>query len=262
MSRKKTKKNGIKRFLVFLTVLSMLFGIIQTVSAGFYESDRKGSFTLTLREDEKGTEQKVFSGIGMRIYKVGSVKDNGGTIGFEIDPALESTGVDFSKLTTAEASVEAANKLEKLVKSSRLNLVQKGTTNEQGVVVFGKDSEGNALLDSGMYLIVQSESTGNTKVSPMLLSLPYITSDDWLYDVEAYPKAETHEVTTTPAPTATPKTTTPVRSTINTPTTSGTAKSVKTGDDTPIAAWIGVLAAAAVIIGAVVVLRKKKKEKR
>ena len=55
MSRKKTKKNGIKRFLVFLTVLSMLFGIIQTVSAGFYESDRKGSFTLTLREDEKGT---------------------------------------------------------------------------------------------------------------------------------------------------------------------------------------------------------------
>ena len=160
------------------------------------------------------------------------------------------------------ASVEAANKLEKLVKSSRLNLVQKGTTNEQGVVVFGKDSEGNALLDSGMYLIVQSESTGNTKVSPMLLSLPYITSDDWLYDVEAYPKAETHEVTTTPAPTATPKTTTPVRSTINTPTTSGTAKSVKTGDDTPIAAWIGVLAAAAVIIGAVVVLRKKKKEKR
>ena len=256
------RRKGIKRFLVFLMVLSMMFGLVQTVFADGYEPDRKGSFTLTLRKGAEGSDQEALPGVGIQLYKGGSVKDNGGTIGFEIDPALESTGVDFSKLTTAEASVEAANKLEKLVKSSRLNLVQKGTTNEQGVVVFGKDSEGNALLDSGMYLIVQSESTGNTKVSPMLLSLPYITSDDWLYDVEAYPKAETHEVTTTPAPTATPKTTTPVRSTINTPTTSGTAKSVKTGDDTPIAAWIGVLAAAAVIIGAVVVLRKKKKEKR
>ena len=133
----------------------MLFGIIQTVSAGFYESDRKGSFTLTLREDEKGTEQKVFPGIGMRIYKVGSVKNNSGAISFVIDSALQSTGVNFDNLTTADASVKAANVLADAVKDSEIAF-QEAVSNANGVATFGN-------LDLGMYLIVKS--VGNILIS-------------------------------------------------------------------------------------------------
>lgn len=259
MSRKKTKKNGIKRFLVFLTVLSMLFGIIQTVSAGFYESDRKGSFTLTLREDEKGTEQKVFPGIGMRIYKVGSVKNNSGAISFVIDSALQSTGVNFDNLTTADASVKAANVLADAVKDSEIAF-QEAVSNANGVATFGN-------LDLGMYLIVKSVGNSKIKISPILLSLPYMEdADTWLYDVDAYPKIETSKNNDDPSPEGNPKMqksvtssyTTPARSTVYTTTTSSTASSVKTGDDTPIAVWIGALAVAAVAIG-VVILRKKNK---
>ena len=260
MSRKKTKKNGIKRFLVFLTVLSMLFGIIQTVSAGFYESDRKGSFTLTLREDEKGTEQKVFPGIGMRIYKVGSVKNNSGAISFVIDSALQSTGVNFDNLTTADASVKAANVLADAVKDSEIAF-QEAVSNANGVATFGN-------LDLGMYLIVKSVGNSKIKISPILLSLPYMEdADTWLYDVDAYPKIETSKNNDDPSPEGNPKMqksvtssyTTPARSTVHTTTTSSTASAVKTGDDTPIAVWIGALAVAAVAIGAMI-LRKKKKE--
>ena len=259
MSRKKTKKNGIKRFLVFLTVLSMLFGIIHTVSAGFYESDRKGSFTLTLREDEKGTEQKVFPGIGMRIYKVGSVKNNSGAISFVIDAALQSTGVNFDNLTTADASVKAANVLADAVKDSEIAF-QEAVSNADGVATFGN-------LDLGMYLIVKSVGNSKIKISPILLSLPYMEdADTWLYDVDAYPKIETSKNNDDPSPEGNPKMqksvtssyTTPARSTVHTTTTSSTASSVKTGDDTPIAVWIGALAVAAVAIG-VVILRKKNK---
>lgn len=260
MSRKKTKKNGIKRFLVFLTVLSMLFGIIQTVSAGFYESDRKGSFTLTLREDEKGTEQKVFPGIGMRIYKVGSVKNNSGAISFVIDAALQSTGVNFDNLTTADASVKAANVLADAVKDSEIAF-QEAVSNANGVATFGN-------LDLGMYLIVKSVGNSKIKISPILLALPYMEdADTWLYDVDAYPKIETSKNNDDPSPEGNPKMqksvtssyTTPARSTVHTTTTSSTASAVKTGDDTPIAVWIGALAVAAVAIGAMI-LRKKKKE--
>ena len=260
MSRKKTKKNGIKRFLVFLTVLSMLFGIIQTVSAGFYESDRKGSFTLTLREDEKGSEQKVFPGIGMRIYKVGSVKNNSGAISFVIDSALQSTGVNFDNLTTADASVKAANVLADAVKDSEIAF-QEAVSNANGVATFGN-------LDLGMYLIVKSVGNSKIKISPILLSLPYMEdADTWLYDVDAYPKIETSKNNDDPSPegnlkmqkSVTSSYTTPARSTVHTTTTSSTASAVKTGDDTPIAVWIGALAVAAVAIGAMI-LRKKKKE--
>lgn len=259
MSRKKTKKNGIKRFLIFLTVLSMLFGMSQTVSAGLYEPDRKGNFTLTLREDEKGTEQKVFSGIGMRIYKVGSVKNNSGVISFVIDAALQSTGVNFDNLTTADASAKMANILANAVGNSEIAF-QEAVSNANGVATFGN-------LDLGMYLIVKSVGNSKIKISPILLSLPYMEdADTWLYDVDAYPKIETSKNNDDPSPEGNPKMqksvtssyTTPARSTVYTTTTSSTASSVKTGDDTPIAVWIGALAVAAVAIG-VVILRKKNK---
>ena len=35
------RRKGIKRFLVFLMVLSMMFGLVQTVFADGYEPDRK-----------------------------------------------------------------------------------------------------------------------------------------------------------------------------------------------------------------------------
>ena len=262
MSRKKTKKNGIKRFLVFLTVLSMLFGIIQTVSAGFYESDRKGSFTLTLREDEKGTgtEPKVFPGIVLRLYKVGSVKNNSGAISFVIDAALQSTGVNFDNLTTADASAKMANILENAVGNSEIAF-QDVVSDANGIVTFGN-------LEPGMYLIVKRVDHSEIKILPTLLSLPYMEDvDTWLYDVDAYPKIETSKNNDDPSPEGNPKMqksvtssyTTPARSTVHTTTTSSTASVVKTGDDTPIAVWIGALAVAAVAIGAMI-LRKKKKE--
>lgn len=261
MSRKKTKKNGIKRFLIFLTVLSMLFGMSQTVSAGLYEPDRKGSFTLTLREDEKGTgtEPKVFPGIGMRIYKVGSVKNNSGVISFVIDAALQSTGVNFDNMTTADASAKMANILANAIGNSEIAF-QDAISDANGIMTFGN-------LDPGMYLIVKRVEHSEIKILPTLLPLPYMEDvDTWLYDVAAYPKIETQGNKDDPSPegnlkmqkSVTSYYTTPARSTVHTTTTSSTASAVKTGDDTPIAIWIGVLAVAAVAIGAMI-LRKKKK---
>ena len=262
MNRTLIKKKKWKSLLAFMMILSMLFGMSQTVSAGLYEPDRKGSFTLTLREDEKGTgtEPKVFPGIVLRLYKVGSVKNNSGAISFVIDSALQSTGVNFDNLTTADASVKAANVLADAVKDSEIAF-QEAVSNANGVATFGN-------LDLGMYLIVKSVGNSKIKISPILLSLPYMEdADTWLYDVDAYPKIETSKNNDDPSPEGNPKMqksvtssyTTPARSTVHTTTTSSTASAVKTGDDTPIAVWIGALAVAAVAIGAMI-LRKKKKE--
>ena len=152
-----------------------------------------------------------------------------------------------------------ANILANAVGNSEIAF-QEAVSNANGVATFGN-------LDLGMYLIVKSVGNSKIKISPILLSLPYMEdADTWLYDVDAYPKIETSKNNDDPSPEGNPKMqksvtssyTTPARSTVYTTTTSSTASSVKTGDDTPIAVWIGALAVAAVAIG-VVILRKKNK---
>ena len=50
MRRRKKNRNLTRKLLVLLMALAMVFGLAQTASADLYEPDRKGSFTLTLKE--------------------------------------------------------------------------------------------------------------------------------------------------------------------------------------------------------------------
>ena len=73
MRRRKKNRNLTRKLLVLLMALAMVFGLAQTASAGLYEPDRKGSFTLTLKEVVSEEETNLLSGVELKLYKVGRV---------------------------------------------------------------------------------------------------------------------------------------------------------------------------------------------
>ena len=169
MRRRKKNRNLTRKLLVLLMALAMVFGLAQTASADLYEPDRKGSFTLTLKEVVSEEETNLLSGVELKLYKVGRVVENG-YVTFETEAALQSTGVDVGNLTTADDAVKAAQTLADAVGSSPLASMQ-AVTDEKGTAVFGN-------LDLGMYLITQGSTDTNVEVAPMLLSLPYMEDAD------------------------------------------------------------------------------------
>lgn len=185
MSDRVIKKGIFRKLLVLLTVVFLLSGVARTVAAGTYESDRKGSLDLMLKETVQDKKEKVFSGVVLKLYKVGSIRQDG-SVSFVLDPALDSSGVDLDKLTTAQAAADAAEKLAAAAAGSSLS-AQEAVTDEKGHAVF-------ADLEQGMYLILQGDVQSNVKVAPMLLSVPYMEeSGNYLYDVKAYPKVSVKE---------------------------------------------------------------------
>lgn len=187
MRQRVMKKGLIRSLLALLTVLMMMFGMVQTASAATYEPERKGSFTLTLKEVSDG-EENLLPDIELKLYKVGTFEHNGYSH-FLLVSSLAATSVDLGQLTTADDTVAAAKKLAEAVGTSSI-VPEVAVTGADGVAVFDN-------LEQGMYLIVQGESAEYVEVAPMLLSIPYMESAEvWLYDVEAFPKVVIHDMPT------------------------------------------------------------------
>lgn len=70
--------------------------------------------------------------------------------------------------------------------------VQTGVTDQDGKVVFDKDSQGNALKP-GLYLVlneVLQDGRYTYTAQTSLLSLPHLYEEQWIYDLSAYGKVD------------------------------------------------------------------------
>lgn len=176
MKRKFLRKRKSRSLLVLMLILSMMLGMVQTVQAADYQPNRKGSITITLKD--QGTE---LQNVELLLYKVGSL-GGGNYINFTLVPALAATGLDLNNLTTAESAIAAANTLAGAVGNSGITPLF-AKTDSKGVAAFPN-------LEQGMYLMVQSGTHAYGIVSPLLVAIPYMEDGvNWIYDVSASPKA-------------------------------------------------------------------------
>lgn len=179
-----------RMLLVLLTILVMVPVMAGTVAAMSVNSDRTGSFTLTLYESTDDGSKKPIPNIKLKLYKVGELQTEG-EIHFVLAGELEDTGVDLGKLDTAGAFADAAETLEKAVGDSGIEPLKR-TTDDKGIAVF-------EALSQGMYLIVHDEMDSRVQVAPMLLSIPYEMEDgQWIYDISMFPKTIVKDPTPTP----------------------------------------------------------------
>ena len=190
-------------FLTVLLVLSLVFGTFAGIpvhaeegasASNTYDPNQLGSITVKLG-DIKTQETTNKNGVELTIYQVGDINTENNYIQFDLVQGLANmeslAGVDLNDVTTAEANLEAAEKLEDAVLEAGLTAAGKEYTatvnGEDGVAVFqGENDEG---LAQGMYLVQQTNANAYGITSPFLVAIPYMTDGaNWIYDVVANPK--------------------------------------------------------------------------
>lgn len=177
---KRKNKNRIRNMLMYLILAVLLVSgigergqVMEVAAAG------SGSIMLTLSQTDKDGNKTVYPNIGMKLYKVGSMKGDG-TMRFVTDSGFSSSGIDFNAITTADGWASAASALAGLADKS-------GVTPGTGV----SDARGQLYFDGlaeGVYLVIQSSGEDQITVSPMILTVPFWENDRWNYQVNAYPK--------------------------------------------------------------------------
>ena len=197
----KIRKYG--AFVAFLLVLSMMFGAFTNVNvyadadddtstaSNVYEKDRTGSITVKL-QDIATQETTNKAGVELTLYKVADIDTTNNYIEFKLVSDLAGSelldGVNLNDITTGEANIEAAQKLEDAVLDTELKATDVQYTDVDGVAVFEDNGEGEKL-DQGMYLIQQTNANAYGVISPLLVAIPYMTDGaNWIYDVVAEPK--------------------------------------------------------------------------
>ena len=102
MKQRKRKGKYLNRILACLGIMLILVNCFAgIVRADSYEQGKKGSFDLTIQEqNSEGTGSAPIAGVKLKLYKVGSVSFDG-NVHFIINSELSSSGVDFEKLKSA-----------------------------------------------------------------------------------------------------------------------------------------------------------------
>ena len=187
MEKRTKRKNFLSSFLAILVMAVMLTGsMAQEVLADDYVVGKTGNINLTIQETGEDGTVKPIPNVKMTLYKVGSVTFDG-NVHFVADNALQFTEIDFENLKTADEWYKTAETLSAAVKRADFNGSEM-QSDAEGKIVYSTVAE-------GVYLIVQSNPDDpDVSVSPMVLTVPFAEeSTGWTYDVQAYPKAVTHE---------------------------------------------------------------------
>ncbi|NSI06624.1 hypothetical protein G4970_18455, partial [[Ruminococcus] gnavus] len=129
-----------------------------------------GSVTVHLTPGKEGTS---VADVEFFLTKVGEIQDST----YTLLPEYDNTKIDLNTLTTAEQLEEAAKTLAETAKQE-----QGKKTDGNGQVVFEKQ-------ELGVYLLTTKDQPGYDLVSPTLLSIPTMETDETLhYDIKVEPK--------------------------------------------------------------------------
>ncbi len=252
--------------------------IAGAADAAAIDVGRVGSISLNLYAEE--AKAHVTDGV-LTLYQVASLMpdEDGGWI-YAYSPAFADCALPLEDVS----SPSLAEKLDEWTGSHELS----GTDcspDANGKIVFSN-------LAIGLYLIRQTvPSTGFEQINPFLVTLPLSEGEAWIYDIDAGPKirVQTSEPSGKPEtepqseqgvePGTEPQTIEQTEAAsetqeqsaesetemVDTETSGETpdaVKSVKTGDETPVRAMMGLLAAAAVLLALQIGMRYKKREDR
>ena len=192
----------------------MLVGIAVLLLMQTAQAADNGSLTIRLKDLGTDMEQ-----VGIAVYQVGKVVEKSTehteyTLVYTLVDELSDVDIDLMELDKAEKTKEAAETLAGEV-AARGMKGKEGLTDENGVVTF----EG---LEPGIYLVVQTSGQSRYGIMQTFLAvLPQTGANgEFVYEVEATPKAVTPVPTQPPAPTRAPSPTptqTPVPTVTQTP---------------------------------------------
>ena len=170
------KRNMMTRFSAGCLALLLTFGSVCSVQAAQEPAEpntgqetqtgqspeqtvQTGSVTVQLTPGKEGTS---VADVEFSLTKVGEIQDST----YTLLPEYENTKIDLNTLTTAEQLEEAAKTLAETAKQE-----QGKKTDGNGQVVFEKQ-------ELGVYLLTAKDQPGYDLVSPTLVSIPAMETDE------------------------------------------------------------------------------------
>ncbi len=160
--------------------LIMVLSCITAFTAVRVDIDKISSLKLQYKEDGN-----YVSGADVKIYRVADISEG----------ARFTLSGDFSKYSIKINDLDstgwknAANTLDTYVKADDINHYDSKKTDSKGEVLFEN-------LKTGLYLVrFETIKIGDItyKSDPVLISLPSLDDNNWIYDVNAYPKMSSED---------------------------------------------------------------------
>lgn len=175
-----------KQLLSLLLTALTLYGTHITASAHpVPDLTKTGSITVAMRYQDKAVP-----GGSLTLYRVGDVDEDGGDYSFVPTGDFKGCVAAFDEKNIQ--SPELAKELADYAETKKLSAVGTKTAGKDGNVTFSG-------LELGLYLLVQETAApGYGKMSPFLVSVPYLEDNQYVYDVKSAPKTDLErEVTPT-----------------------------------------------------------------
>ncbi|MCD8221684.1 MAG: hypothetical protein LUD07_05750 [Clostridiales bacterium] len=160
-----------------LLLASSVLGM--TSFAAVPDTTRTGTITVTMLSESTGA---AVPGGTLTAYQVGAVYEDDGNYSYILTDAFAESGVSLTDLDSQDLSAIAST-LSTYVSDNSLEGITV-TIGDDGIAVFSD-------LTLGLYLMVQQKSaTGYYAVSPFLVSVPALSGEEYVYEVDAAPKTE------------------------------------------------------------------------
>ena len=184
-------KGGFLRFFtVLMTVLMTVFmtvtllgsmAAVTAFAAGDIDTEKECSLKLHYQHDGQG-----FGENEVKLFRVAEVSAYGE---YRLTGSFAKYRVKVNGVQTQTEWKEAAATLAAYAAADSVQPEQTAKTDTDGIVYF-------STLKSGMYLVISEDAVNderNTIFAPFLISLPNLDeSDNWVFDISANPKSETH----------------------------------------------------------------------
>lgn len=173
------------RLAVLLMLCLLVWGAVPALAAETVDETRIGSIKVLLCDTETAAP---LQGGELTLYRVASVSKNGADMSFTYTNGFENCGIALDNVSESALASRLAEKV-----TQNAQAVTK-TVNDSGIAVFGD-------LKAGLYLIVQKQAAeGYDAIQPFLVTVPIMENGQYVYDVDAQPKAGTSSRKTTQTP--------------------------------------------------------------
>lgn len=175
------RKKIFSAIFAFLLTLTLAFAGAQAASN--IDLNHTGSITITLLSSDE-PHNPIINAV-LDLYTVGEAKIDNNNLIFEATADFLPSGIAIDDLSNPDIA-------ENLLDYARKNNIAyiSSETNDEGSAVF-------AGLHVGLYLISQREGAANYyPIKPFLIAIPMTSADgtEWIYDVDASPKAQPGQV--------------------------------------------------------------------
>ena len=173
------------RLAVLLMLCLLVWGAVPALAAETVDETRIGSIKVLLCDTETAAP---LQGGELTLYRVASVSKNGADMSFTYVNGFENCGIALDNVSESALASRLAEKV-----TQNAQAVTK-TVNDSGIAVFGD-------LKAGLYLIVQKQAAeGYDAIQPFLVTVPIMENGQYVYDVDAHPKAGTSSRKATQTP--------------------------------------------------------------